>query len=55
MSTKPKNKDSINFDLFKISRDGRFQHKKNVSILSKQYNQGKTLNKNIKDFCKKYN
>ena len=55
MSTKPKNKDSINFDLFKISRDGRFQHTKNVSILSKQYNQGSTLNKNIKDFCKKYN
>ena len=55
MSTKPKNKDAVNFDLFKISRDGRFQHTKNVSILSKQYNQGRTLNKNIKDFCKKYN
>ena len=55
MSTKPKNKDTVNFDLFKISRDGQFQYSKNVSILSKQYNQGRTLNKNIKNFCKKYN
>ena len=55
MSTQPKDRNTIYFDLFKIARDGRFKHSKNVSISSKQYNQGERLNKNIKDFCKKYN
>ncbi len=55
MSTKPKHKDDIYLNLFKISRDGRFQHVKNISNLNKKKIDELKLRKNIEDFCKKNN